>query len=142
MPNLRTPDLYDQVRKALDVSLTATSLPDDVIDLPIYAGAARDQVLAAQPDAESLDPVTDAARWQAALAALAYLTAARLAPALPQVTTRQVGDVRVSREKWDAAAAEARLRKLAAGSLAILTGTVAGERGTAHFWVVPGRRGR
>lgn len=142
MPSLLTPDFYQSVRKALDVSITEASLSDEIIDLPIYAGAAHQSVVTALPTVESLDPLAEPAKWSAAQAAFAYLTAARIAPALPQIVQQQVGDFRISREKWDAEAAVKRLNSLAGAALVTVTGAVPGSVGVGHFWTVAGRRGR
>ena len=138
---LLTPDLPEMVRKALDASLTAESLSDETILLPIYAGAARRQVIAAEATADDLDPITDTDRWRAAVSAIAYLTAARIAPALPQIVERVVGDNRLRREKWDVEAAVARLKAAAAIEIAVLTEAETSATRIGHFWTVSGTRG-
>jgi hypothetical protein len=142
MPHLFLGDLPELVRKALDVSLTETSLPDEVILTPIYAGAARRAVLAADSTVEAINPLVEPDRWRSALAATAFLTAAKIAPSLPQIVERVVGDNRLRREKWDVDAAVKRLNAAAAIEIASLTDAESSSTRIAHFWTVAGGRGR
>lgn len=75
-----SPATYPAIRAAIDTSLTAESLSDATIALPIYAPAAAAEVTRRAPTT----PWADADGVQAALLEAAILlAAARLVPAVP-----------------------------------------------------------
>jgi hypothetical protein len=132
-----TPADYQSVRKAIDISLSEGSLPDDIIALPIYSGYAEQKVLSTVPDAD-----TAGAARQAHLHTAAILyTAAALVYAIPNFVREQGPEFAavVERVKPEQLAGDLRLRadaELQAGavdpdlSLVPLIFTVArGDRG-------------
>jgi hypothetical protein len=135
MPTFTTAT-YNAVRACLDTSLDDAGLPQAVIDLAIYGPAAAAEVLLRDPNA---DTYTDPEKLRRVQSALAYLTAARIAPALPNLTQFSEGDLRYSLKEFDPTAKAAQLRGMAAAELALnLTGTVTPQN---HFWLAAGRRG-
>lgn len=138
MSLLSTSD-FPAIRAALDVSLKTTGLPDAVIALPIYQGAAEAEVLAQDPVAESR---TGAALQHVVNAAI-FLTAAHLAPALPAITAETIGKVSYQRDvDWAARAGE--LRSRADAELAAVLAPSTAHRPTppSMFAVASGRRGQ
>lgn len=76
---------YPAVRAALDISLDAAAVPDAVIVLSIYHGAAELDVLARVPDAEGrAEP--DLSRLRNAVI---FLTAAKMARAVPAISAER-----------------------------------------------------
>ena len=137
MPLLSAP--YDAVRAVLDVSLTLQALSDAAIGLDPFAPAAERWVLARVPNAGSLSGEA----LERAKAAATYETAARLAPALPNITAESVEDLRVQRQARDAARQAADLHARAEAEVAALTAadeTVAQR--PSFFALASGRRGR
>lgn len=131
-----TNDLYDSVRAALDTKLTEEDLPNSIVAMDIYAGAAELDVLARDPQAESR---TDDDLKRVKNAAV-YFCAARLAPAIPHLV--ETGDEnntwRWQQRDWQARAQE--LRQLADESVnEVLTTDVVRPK---VFSVASGRRGR
>lgn len=131
-------DLYDQVRACLDTSLDEAGLPNEIIDQPQYAYAAADEVLSRDPLAESY---FDDAKVRRVQNAVAYLTAARLCPALPNLTSFQEGELRYQMKEFDPIAKAAQLRAMAASELALNTSTTGAVLPPNHFWLAAGRRG-
>ena len=133
---------YSLVRQALDVTLTEDDLPDSVLGSALYEEAARDDVLAVDPEAESR--TGSAARRVAR--ALVYFTAARVAPVLPRLLQEQIenDDVRyryqVQAKDWEAEAA--RLRGLAQAELAAYLNDDGRVETLSYFGTACGRRGR
>lgn len=106
MALLTTAD-YPAIRAALDVSLTARDLPDSVIGLAIYVGAAEAEVLVRDPVAAS----RIGAEKQHLVNAAVFLTAAYLAPALPALTKERFAEYSYEQEvDWLARAADLRRR--------------------------------
>ncbi|MGN6814406.1 MAG: hypothetical protein ACTHMP_26365 [Thermomicrobiales bacterium] len=93
-----TSDLYPAVRAALDLDLTADELPDSVIAMPIYAGAADSAVLARDPDA--LTQTGDALQHVKNAAVL--FCAALLAPVVPQIVRERTPeyDYWLTKTEW------------------------------------------
>mgnify|MGYP001192831459 CR=1 FL=1 len=88
---------YPAIRAAIDISLTATDLPDATIALDLYAGAAERWVLGRDPDAASRTG-DDALRVkEAAVCACAAL----LLPALPAIRRETHGDDSYERQVVD-----------------------------------------
>ena len=109
MPFLSTSGDYAMVRAAIDLSVTASVLPDATIQLDIFQGAAEAELLGRYPDiadAEGADLVV-------AKRAAAYLTAARILPRLPNITSEDLGDQNYNREPIDIEARVKELRALA-----------------------------
>lgn len=112
MSNLIAIGDYAAVRAALDVSLTATELPDDVIEQPVFVDAAIAEIVDRYEDAESEIDEDKLARLRRAAI---YLTAARLAPAVVRITSinMQLGDMSYTRQTFDPEKRAAELRGLA-----------------------------
>lgn len=137
------PAEYAAIRAAIDVALDSESLPDSVIALAIYLGAADLEV-------KTLDPLwatrTGDALIQLTNAAI-YLTAARLAPALPRLLSARYdsgsdSEVRQFQARdWDAWAAQLRNWAQAALDTYLDVGDRISTRPT-RFTAATGRRGR
>jgi hypothetical protein len=135
---LLTADLPGAVRAALDPSLDETGLPDDIIFLPLYAEDAAAEVIQRDPNAVLY---TDDVQRQRVLSATALLTAARIAPVLPQITQFQEGDFRYTLPTYQGDKIAALLRGRAATLIAqnvAVAGVVPPLEG---FWLAAGRRG-
>lgn len=102
---------YNDVRAAIDVTLTANDLPDSTIGADVYRGAAEDDVLNRVSDAASKTG-NDLKRVQRAAV---MFCAARLIPAVVQITSLSttVRDMSISRPAWNAENRAAELRKAA-----------------------------
>lgn len=112
-----TPQLYPAVRAAIDVGLDTAKLPDQVIALPIYAGAADLDVLARDPDAESRTEVAQ----QHVLNAAVYFCAARLIGALhQQIRESSAEGYGWQVTAWDPAVRAAELRTMALAEIDIV----------------------
>lgn len=105
---------FPSIRAAIDVSLDAETLPDTIIDLDLYAGAAMRDVLARDPLAES----RSGAELLRAKSAAVLFAAARLIGSLPQVFKETRADHSYERDKIDSSARAAELRALAEAELA------------------------
>lgn len=130
---------YEAIRKALDTSLDNRLLPDAVIGLDLYAGAASRAVLARDPDAATR---TGTAGQQIKLAAILWC-ASLIAPALPQISGEDHGDdsyrrVLASPEKL---AADLRARAEAELAAVLLPDAPTPYRPPV-FTLARGRRGR
>lgn len=80
---------YSSIRAALDVGLDDEALPDSIIELPIYSGAAELEILRRIPDLYTRNGI----ERRKCVNAMILLTAAYLAPAVPQITSETLGDV-------------------------------------------------
>lgn len=129
---------FDQVRKALDLSLDAESLPDDTIQLPIYAPDAEDELLARNPAAATY--AEGSAQKERAIRAAIYLTAARLVPSLPAIASESLGDWKLTQTPPDLVKLAASLRGRASS---LITQNVTGSSlaPLQSFWLASGRRG-
>jgi len=134
---------YPAVRAAIDLSLDDTTLPDDVIGLPIYAGAAEVEI--GRRVANYADVITAGGANAALLTnAAIWICAALLVPAVPNLTGERTPDSQqYSRQAFDPAAKVAQLRALADQAI----GEVLGEdpltaARPVTFAVACGRRGR
>lgn len=140
MAILTTSD-FDAIRKVIDHDLTATDLPNEVIGLDVYLGAAEREVIDRHRDAES-ETGDDLKRVQAAAI---YLTAARIAPGIVRKTTIsiQARDSSFSRPAFDGIKRAAELRGLADTELqaVIQPSATAPSRPTA-FARASGTRGK
>lgn len=139
MTTLLTPTEYPSIRAALDLSLDSESLPDRVIELPIYLAAADLEVKTRDPDwatrtGDALIHLTNAA---------IYLTAARIAPAVPRLQGETFGDYRYQLQSVDWEARAAALDSMADAALDTIldVGDMVSDRPT-RFALARGRRGR
>lgn len=139
MAGLLTAGLYEQVRGCLDTSLDEAGLPNEVIDQIQFSYAAADEVLARDPNAATY---TDDQKLRRVYNAVAYLTAARICPALPNMTQFQEGDLRYSLKEFDPAAKAAQLRGMAASEMALNLTPTGAVSPPNHFWLASGTRGR
>lgn len=132
---------YDSIRKAIDLDLTATDLPNEVIGLDVFHGAAEREVIARHPTAAD-ETGDDLKRVQAAVI---YLVAARLAPTVVRKTSIsvQTRDASYSRPAFDGQKRAAELRGLAEVELqeVIQPSAVAPSRPTM-FALASGTRGK
>jgi hypothetical protein len=138
MPIL-TSTSYGAIRAAIDVTLDSEALPDAVIALPIYLDAADLEVKTRDPlwasrTGDALIQLTNAA---------IYLTAARLAPALPRLLGEDFGDYayKLQGVDWDARALALRALADAALDSFLDVGDLISTRPT-RFTAATGRRGR
>jgi hypothetical protein len=133
---------YPEIREQLDVTLDSTLLPDATIGRDAFVGEAEREVLARDPLALSYSAGTDNAK-RVRLAAI-YLTAARLAVALPVLTSEEVsGASRYQRAAWDPAVLASRLRQLAGEVFAAYLETSGSTSSVPFaFGLACGRRGR
>lgn len=118
---LLTPDDYDDVRAAIDLSLVGdqTTVSDAVIDLELYEPAAEAEVMRRVPNADSLTGDALAAAQRATI----YLTAARLVLSLPTLSAEKIDTYSYTREVPDPTAQAATLRFLASTEIALAGGT-------------------
>lgn len=128
---------WPEVRAALDVSLTTRQVPDAVIAYDLYSGRAMRRVIEQVPTAESM---TGDSLQRCKNAAIFY-TAAYLAPAIPNITRKNIGDVEQAFDiDWEARAAN--LLAAAAAELAeVLTPTETAAAMPLMFAVASGYRG-
>lgn len=131
---------YDMVRKAIDVSLTAATVPDAVIALPIYQGAAERAVISVVPTAQAIVDANgpDALRIKAATS---LLVAALLVDRIPHVVRESLIGNSIEVQRIDLSALESSLRRQAADELAVITGDAALTL-PVQFTVARGNRGR
>jgi len=130
---------YPAIRAAIDVSLDAGMLPDPIIDLDIYAGAAVRDVLAIDSSAESRTGGELAHAQNAAV----YFAAARIIGALPQITRETRDTHSYQRAEVKAAERAAELRSLASAELdAYLATDATTDDIPTLFTTAPGYRGR
>jgi len=140
MTALLTTTEYPAIRAAIDTSLDTTVLPDSIIALDIYAGAARRDVLLLDATAES----RTGDEFQHARNAAIYFCAARLIGALPQISRETSFDGSgYQRQAIDTTARAAELRGQASAALdAYLdSGDAASDR-PITFAAGCGQRGR
>lgn len=128
---------YPAIRAALDTSLDATLLPDAIIALPTFLGAAELEVAQRDPAAGTRTG-DDLARVKLAVV---YLCAANLAPSVPRLTSSDAGDSRFTLAVADWEALAQILRGRADEQLRIVLGNGTG-RGGGHFGLARGQRGR
>lgn len=128
---------YPAIRAALDVHLDSTLLPDSIIALNIYQGAAEMEVKRRDPLAETRTG-DDATRVR--LAAI-YLCAAALAPAIPRILSQSLEGhfFSIQAATWQDLAA--RLTALAHDHLQTVTGG-APTLAPFHFARAAGGRGK
>lgn len=130
---------YDSVRAALGIDVDEATVSDDFIALPIYQGAAEQEVIRRDPGAES----RTGAELQRIINATVLITAALICQVMPNLRRESFGDYSYSMEaNWTARAQELRARAdrelaavLDAANFATLT------RPTM-FTVASARRGR
>jgi hypothetical protein len=141
MPDILSPSDYAQVRYVLDLSLDDTSLPDSKIGLGVFVDAAEAEVKTLDPDwAAHLADVTtaDPVVWAAV-----YLTAARIVPSLPNLTSNSFADERHTRAAFDPATRAAELRAKAVAVLVPIVADTSPVVATGEtFSLACGRRGR
>lgn len=117
MALLTTAD-YPAIRAAIDISLDAAALPDAIIGLDLYAGAAQRAVRVRDPQAESR---TGEQRAVITLAAVLWC-AGLLAPALPAISRETHGNDTYQRLTRDPALLGAELITRAETEIASVVG--------------------
>ena len=136
---LLTANEYDAIRAAIDVSLDADTLPDRVIELPVYGPAAdlwvqtRDPLWASRTGAAHLTLVN----------ALIFYCASLLVPAIPMLTAETHGPNTWQRQpvEWQERAALLRGQAEEAVS-SVVTPTATSVAPMTMFGRVAGRRGQ
>lgn len=108
---------------ALDVSLTADTLPDDMIEDDAFLLPALQELERLDEDALTYDEATEPAEYRGARLALLYLVAAQIAPVLPVITQERLDDRQYARAAWNGDALAGRLRGKAAAAIAAYTET-------------------
>lgn len=111
-------DQYDEVRAAIDVSLTSAQVPDSIIGMSVYQGLAERDVIRSYPNAVADMSDTDLAPH--IMRATIFLTASYLAPQIPYVLKENFGNYSYTRKDADLIALADSLRGLAENELAIL----------------------
>jgi hypothetical protein len=131
---------YDKIRAAVDLSLDSNLLPDATIEQDQFGPAAEQEVL--EREALVLPTAINAAEQvlHRELAAI-YLTAARLAQALPAITEQMLGDSRYSRTAFDPQRRHRSLRTLAERELATYLEGTKLPHIQQQAWLAKGRRG-
>lgn len=137
----------DAVRAAIDLSLSAGNVPDKVIELSIYQGAAENWILARDPNAAGYQTgggLSDATKYARVQNALIYRTASLLCPAVPAITRDEFGDNEgYTRQALDTARRADELAELATAELnAYLESQPVTASLPAFMTVAPGYRGR
>lgn len=134
-----TPAEYPAIRAAIDLALDETTLPDAVIELPIFLAAADLDLKTRDPDwatrtGDQLTQLTNAA---------IYLTAARIAPSVPRLQREVFGDYSYQLQTIDWEARAAALNSMADGTLDLILdpGDTVSDRPTT-FSTAAGGRGR
>lgn len=138
---------YPAVRAAIDISISEKNLPDEVIALSIYQGAAERWVLDRDADAETYAPAgaaADAAKWARIQNAAIYRTAALICPAVPNITRDDFGpNESYTRKAMDYERRAEELTDLASAELAsYLQADPVTSQMPTFFTVGPGYRGR
>lgn len=128
---------YPSIRAVLDVSLDAIALPDSVIELPIYGGSAELEIMRRDPLADTRTGVDK----RRVMNAIIYLTAAYLAPAIPQIASESLGDYSYSRSNVDWMKLAAELRSRAESELSAVISSTDTTPIPSFFGVAQGRRG-
>jgi hypothetical protein len=115
---------FDSVRRAIDVTLDDgieddddRILPDRVISDPVYAAAVESELAALIPASAPWPGTLAGATLETVKRAAILLTAARIYPAIPQITQEQMGEHRWRREYETVDDVVARLRSDAMGVL-------------------------
>jgi hypothetical protein len=130
---------YPAVRAAIEATLSVEQAPDAVIAMPIYVGAAEDEIARRAPDAiTNPDPTVQATLKRAAI----RLTAALLCPAIPSLTSERYGDQSYGRKATDYLALAQSLRGQVDSDLALLDPVATAPTRPTMFTVATGRRGR
>lgn len=109
----------DQVRGEIDLTLTAKDLPNSLIKSALKGGLAVDEVLALDPGAAGREQNP---QRQHVANAVNLLTAAILAPIVPQIVSEDYGDGGgYKREKVDLEKLAAELRQRAISQIELAT---------------------
>lgn len=133
---------YQSVRLALDPSLTADTLPDDIIEDDAFLLPALQDLERLDEDALTYAETTEPAEYRGARLALLYLVAAQIAPVLPVITAERLGDRQYARAAWNGDALAGRLRGKAAAAIAAYKETDGVVPVPTLFATASGRRGR
>ena len=130
---------YPSVRAVLDITLDADSLPDSIIELPVYAGSAEADVAAKDP-LYATRTGTDKLHIRNALI---LFCAARIAPAMPSITAETQGPYVQARSPVDWMKRQAELTGRAESEIAaVLTPTQSTVKYPTFFTTGYGTRGR
>lgn len=111
---------YDEIRAAIDVSLTSKQVPDALISMSIYQGLAERDIINLLPTAEvDMDDPVKAVHIRRAVI---FLTASHLIPQVPFIVKENFGNYSYTRKDMDLAIQADVLRGLAENEIAIITG--------------------
>jgi hypothetical protein len=135
--SLLSPNDYNAIRAAIDLTIDEEVLPDDIIELPTFMGVAEEFVLVRDPLAATRTG-TERKRIKNAVI---YLTASLILPAVPFYVRESFGDYSYTRTEADTKALSARLRQLADAELNTVLGIVGTVAVPTMFDVATGRRG-
>lgn len=108
---------YDTIRKAIDITVDENMLPDDVIALPIYQGAAIRQVLYRDSSAESLTGTALERVQSAAFLFCAALIAPAMTGKMVNSLAIQTRDLNFSRPPYNGIKRAEELLAMAEGEL-------------------------
>lgn len=142
MTSLWVADSPDMVRAALDLSLDANTLPDEVIENAIFVDDAEDEVFAFDVNAAGYTDILDPTKKRRAERAVALLVASRMALQLPVILSEQLGDWRYQRQPYDSAGMYALLRRRALALIDLNTGNTGETTPLFAFGLASGSRGR
>lgn len=131
---------FDSVRAAIDISLTDDIIPDSVISLPIYQGAAESYVEIRDPLSATRVGIERLHIYKA----IVFLTAAYLVPSVPFLLREDFGDYNYSRflDKGHVERLVASLRQRSNAELNEVLGLDVFGSMPTMFGVAPGYRGR
>lgn len=129
---------FDEIRRQIDVSLSAKVLPDAVIGMSTFAGKAADWVEATDPDWATRTGLAARSIRRAAI----YYCAALILPRLPQLTAERMGEYSYNREVRDINEAVANLVTLANEEMNTATGSTSSFEPPTFFTAVPAQRTR
>lgn len=132
--DILTPDHYKAIREALDISLDADSLPDDVISSEVFLGAAELEIERRLPTADPND--------RRVILGAILLTAANLSPSIPRVvrsSTVTAVSLQMEQAHWDELATYLRSRAV---EYLNNTQVVPAPPAAAVFTLAHGERGR
>jgi hypothetical protein len=102
--------VYPEIRALIDSSIAESQLPDSMISMSVFQGMAEKEVVRMYPNAYI---ETDAAKLSHIQRATIYLTAAFLAPSVPDVISEHFGNYQYRRNSLNTSDLADRLRGMA-----------------------------
>src|SRR5947209_9760989 len=139
---LITPAVYDEIRAAIQIDLTAEDIPDEIIDQDQFSGAAERYVWMLVGQMTSIPPLRGTTAWPALVTAAVLFCAARLVTSLPQLTAENFAGYSYSRKPIDLEAKAVQLAQRGMSSLTLAIGNdLIGTLRPGDMWLAPGGRG-